>query len=338
MFQLLQKIQRFRIFISYLSIRRLANFSRIILSYLLSFAKLQKFQNHLPYFISIEPANYCNLHCPECPVGNKQISTQEKADFDMSLYVSLIDELKSKLLHVIFYFQGEPFLHPELNKMIQYAHKARLYTTTSTNGQMLTDKTAKEIVLSGLDKLIVSVDGSTQDIYETYRKGGKLSKTIEGIERIVVWKKTLKSATPMIVIQFLVLKTNEHQMKEMKLLAKKLKVDRLTFKTAQLSDFKNGNDLLPTKNKYTRYKIGNDGKYRITKSQPNHCWRLWSGAVVNTKGEILPCCFDKNSEFSFGNIQNNSFSDNWHNKKASDFRRKILQNRKQFEMCRNCTE
>ncbi len=338
MHQFLQKLNRFCIFSGYLSIGRILNFNSIILSYIFSFAKLQKSKNHLPYFISIEPANYCNLHCPECTVGNKQFSTFEKTELDMSLYVSLIDELKSKLLHVIFYFQGEPFLHNDLNKMIHYAHLARLYTTTSTNGQMLTDKTAKEIVLSGLDKLIISVDGSTQDVYETYRKGGKLSKTIEGIERIVALKKTLKSVTPMIVIQFLVLKTNEHQMKEMKLLAKKLNVDRLTFKTAQLSDFKNGNDLLPTKIKYTRYKIGKDGKYRIKGSQPNHCWRLWSGAVVNTKGEILPCCFDKNSEYSFGSIQNISFLNNWHNKKASDFRGKILQNRKQFEMCKNCTE
>jgi radical SAM protein with 4Fe4S-binding SPASM domain len=271
-------------------------------------------------------------------VGNKQISISEQASFDIQLYTKLINELKSKLLHVIFYFQGEPFLHRELNEMIQYAHKARIYTSTSTNGQFITDKIAKEIVISGLDKLIVSIDGSTQEIYETYRKGGKLSKAIEGIERIVACKKALKSATPMIVIQFLVLKTNEHQMKEMKQLAKLLMVDRLIFKTAQLSDFINGNDLLPTKNKFARYNIGKDGKYKIKGNQPNHCWRLWSGAVVNTKGEILPCCFDKNSEFSFGNIHNSSFTENWHNKKASDFRGRILQNRKQFEICRNCTE
>jgi radical SAM protein with 4Fe4S-binding SPASM domain len=65
---------------------------------------------------------------------------------------------------------------------------------------------------------------------------------------------------------------------------------------------------------------------------------MWSGSVINTQGQVLPCCFDKSSQYSFGNIQENTFQNNWQNEKAMDFRANILQNRKQFEMCRNCTE
>ena len=135
----------------------------------------------------------------------------------------------------------------------------------------------------------------------------------------------------------LVLKTNENQLVEMKQLAKSLKVDRLTFKTAQLYEFENGNDLMPTKAKYSRYKKQASGKFVIKNAQPNKCWRLWSGAVINVHGEVLPCCFDKASEYSFGNMSKNSFYSCWHSKKASDFREKIHQNRKLFEICRNCT-
>ena len=226
----------------------------------------------------------------------------------------------------------------KLTEMIDYAHKSKIYTSTSTNGQFLTEKITKEIVLSKLDKIIVSIDGSTQEIYETYRVGGSLQKAITGIENIVKWKKELRSITPFIEIQFLVLSTNEHQMSEMKYLAKKLNVNRLTFKTAQLSNFENGNILLPTNDKYSRYKLLKDGKYHIKSNLSNHCWRMWSGAVINCNGDVLPCCFDKSSEHSFGNINNDSLSNNWNNKKASYFRGKILQNRKQFDICRNCTE
>jgi len=291
----------------------------------------------LPNFISVEASNFCNLQCPECPTGKKQLSSSDCSTIDIIMYKTLIDELKGTLMHVILYFQGEPFLHTQLNELIQYAHEARIYTSTSTNAQFLTNERAKKIVYSGLDKLIVSIDGSTQEVYEMYRIGGNLYKAIEGIKRIVAWKKELKSATPLVEIQFLVLKTNEHQMKEMKQLVKNLGADRLTFKTAQLSNFENGNNLLPVQKLYARYKKGKDGKFHIKGGQPNRCWRLWSGAVVNVQGEVLPCCFDKASEFSFGNIQDSSFTSCWHSEKASDFRGNILQNRKQFDMCRNCT-
>ena len=291
----------------------------------------------MPLFLSVEVTNYCNLHCPECPVGIRKIPKQEKASFDFLLFKNLINELKPTLQHVILYFQGEPLINKELPKLIEYAHKANIYTSTSTNGQFLTNDDAKLLVLSGLDKLIVSVDGATQETYSAYRVGGSLEKTLDGIKYINYWKRELKSKTPLVEMQFLVLKTNEHQLKEMKQLAMNLKVNRLTFKTAQLVDFENGNELMPSIARYSRYKKGSDGKFNLKRTQSNHCWRLWSGAVVNVHGEVLPCCFDKGSEYSFGNINDKSFTEIWHGKNASGFREKILQNRKQFDMCRNCT-
>ncbi len=321
---------------SYLSFNKALNLFRLLFSYIFSIGNLQKHQKCMPFFLSVEVSNYCNLHCPECPVGIRKIAKTEKASFDFSLYKNLIDELKPTLQQIILYFQGEPMLNKQLPQLIEYAHKAKIFTSTSTNGQFLNKEYARLIVISGLDKLIISVDGTTQEVYETYRVGGNLEKTLDGIRHIVFWKNELNSLTPLVEIQFLVLKTNEHQMAEMKQLAKTLKVDRLTFKTAQLYDFEIGNNLLPTKNKYSRYKKMKDGKYVIKGSQSNYCGRLWSGAVVNVHGDVLPCCFDKASEHSFGNIHEYSFSACWQSKKAFDFREKVLENRKQFEMCRNC--
>jgi radical SAM protein with 4Fe4S-binding SPASM domain len=337
MFQIKNKTKRLITLFSYLAISKIINGEKLILSYSLSRLGFQRINQRLPYYISIEASDFCNLHCPECPVGVTKKPKTDRTTFDFALYKKLIDDLSPKLLHAIIYFQGEPMLNNQLADFIRYAHASKIYTSTSTNGQFLTEKTAKEIVLSGLDKLIVSVDGTTQETYQSYRIGGDFQKVLNGIEEVVRWKNILKTATPLLEIQFLVLKTNEHQMHEMRLLAKKLKVDRLTFKTAQLYNFENGNVLMPTKSKYSRYRKNKSGKYEIKKRQSNHCWRMWSGAVVNAHGDVLPCCFDKGSEFSFGNIHENSFYDCWHNEKASGFRAKILQNRKQFEMCRNCT-
>ena len=331
------RIKRLKISLRYLTFYKIINFSRLSFAYLLSYLGIQKLNGMKPGFISIETANYCNLNCPECPVGQREPGKLDRLRFDLDLYKKTIDELKSTLQHVILYFQGEPLLNRQLADFIEYAHKAGVYTSTSTNAQLLYETTAKELVLSGLDKLIISADGSTQETYETYRVGGQLEKALDGIRHVVRWKCEFKSVTPLIELQFIVLKTNEHQMEDMKQIAKMLKVDRLTFKTAQLYNYEDGNKLLTTKSKYARYKLLPNGKYHLKGKQPNRCWRLWNGAVVNAKGDVLPCCFDKESEFSFGNINEKSFAEAWHTKNASDFRAKILQNRKKFEMCRNCT-
>jgi len=331
------KIKRLINLISHLSILKIVNGLKLVVSYLLSYFGFHRFQNIYPHFISIETSNFCNLRCPECPVGIHKIPNPAKSTFEFELFKKLMDDLKPTLQHVILYFQGEPFLCNQLVEFIKYTHKSGIYSSTSTNGQFLNKQTAREIVLSGLDKLIISIDGTTQEVYETYRVGGNLQKAIDGINHITEWKKELRSIKPLVEIQFLVLRTNEHQMKEMQKLAKLLKVDRLTFKTAQLYDFENGSELLTKRNKYARYKRTRDGKYRIKGRQSNRCWRMWSGAVINVHGEVLPCCFDKSSEHSFGNINEQSFLNCWQSTKASNFRSQLTKNRKQFVMCRNCT-
>lgn len=335
--QLFLRLQQLFYYSKYQSTIKLVNSLKLILSYLFSKIYLHNILDVYPFFISVEVTDYCNLRCPECPVGIGSITKTKKSSFDFNLYEKLILELKPTLQHVILYFQGEPFLGIRLIEMIRHTHDAGIYTSTSTNGQFLNEDIAKEIILSGLDKLIVSIDGSTQQVYETYRVGGHLQKALDGIKSLVEWKKTLKSNTPFIEIQFLVLKTNEHQINEMKQLSKSLGADHLTLKSAQLYDFENGNSLLTTKNRYARYKKTREGKYVIKGRQSNSCRRLWSGAVINVNGEVLPCCFDKSSEHSFGNIRKNTFLSCWQSSKANEFRSKFLRDRKQFEMCRNCT-
>ena len=321
--------------LKYLTFRKVFNGSKLLFSYLFSGKQHLIKINASPAFISVEPYNFCQLQCPECPVSLRKDTS--KAFINEQLYTKTINELKDDLLHVIFYFQGEPLLNKKLPEMIQYAHNNRIFTSTSTNAQALDSETARKLVKSGLDKLIISIDGATQDVYEKYRVGGTLEKAIEGVKNITEWKQKLKSITPLVEIQFVVFKTNEHQTEQMKTLSKALKADRLVFKSAQLYNFENGHKLLTSIEKYARYRKTVDGKYEIKNKLKNRCWRLWSGAVLNANADLVPCCFDKDSSHAFGNLKNDSFLSVWHNEKASGFRASILQNRKQYDMCRNCT-
>lgn len=249
-----------------------------------------------------------------------------------------IDELSSHLLYLTFYFQGEPYLNPHFLEMVKYASAKKIYTSTSTNAHYLEDENSRKTVESGLDRLIISIDGTTQDTYEHYRIGGELKKVIEGTKNILRWKMKLKSKTPHIIFQFLVVKSNEHQTEDVKKLAKELGVDEVKFKTAQIYDYKNGNDLIPENKKFSRYFKNGDGKFHIKNPLDNHCWKMWHSAVITWNGMVVPCCFDKDAQHRMGSLTEKSFKEIWNGGEYKNFRSSLLRSRKEIDICKNCSE
>ena len=182
-------------FISKLTPKRVWNGFKVVSSYL--YSRVSKNPTHWgkPLSISFEPTTSCNLRCPECPSGLRSF-TRPTGMLTEDLFKKTINELHDTLTYLLFYFQGEPYLHQGFLELVKYASKHKIYTATSTNAHYLNDTVAKATVESGLDRLIISIDGTTQDTYEQYRVGGYLSKVIEGAKNIVKWKKELNSSTP----------------------------------------------------------------------------------------------------------------------------------------------
>lgn len=291
----------------------------------------------LPISISIEPTTACNLGCPECPSGLKMFS-RDTGNLKEENFRNWIDELSPYLTYINFYFQGEPFIHPKFLSLVKYATEKKIYTSTSSNGHFFKDEIAKQTILSGLDRLIISIDGTTQEVYEKYRIYGNLEKVVEGTRNILTWKKKLKSSTPHVIFQFLVVRHNEHQIEEVKQLAKELGVDEVRFKTAQVYDYENGNVLIPTNERYSRYKKLTNGKYVVKSSLDNHCWRMWSGSVITWDGKVVPCCFDKDALHKLGDLTKQSFTEVWNGQRYQRFRSAIFRSRNQIDICANCSE
>src|SRR6188768_856433 len=246
--------------LSKLTPNRAWNGIRVLSSYYISKWFKKPVQWGYPISISFEPTTSCNLRCPECPSGLRAF-TRPTGMLEKDFFTRTIDEIHKELLYLIFYFQGEPYLNPDFLDMVKYAVDKGIYTATSTNAHYLNDAAAKRTVESGLDRLIISIDGTTQDVYKQYRVGGNIDKVIVGAKNIVKWKKELNSKTPFVFFQFLVVKPNEHQIEDIKQLAKEIGVDQVRFKTAQVYDYANDpNHLIPTLDKYSRYRKGKDGK------------------------------------------------------------------------------
>lgn len=324
-------------FMSKLTFRRCWNGMKVLSSFYLTRWFNKPIQWGLPFSISFEPTTSCNLRCPECPSGLRAF-TRPTGMLEKNFFTETIEELHKEMLYLIFYFQGEPYLNPAFLDMVSFAASKKIYTATSTNAHYLNDENARRTIESGLDRLIISIDGTTQDVYEQYRIGGQLEKVLEGTRNIVKWKKKLKSKTPYIFFQFLVVKPNEHQIDDIKRLANEIGVDDVRFKTAQIYDYKNGNPLIPSINKFSRYKKQPDGTYIIKNSLENQCWKLWHACVITWDGLVVPCCFDKDADYQLGDLKNKSLRTIWHDKAYRAFRQKLLLGRKHIDICANCSE
>jgi radical SAM protein with 4Fe4S-binding SPASM domain len=134
-------------------------------------------------------------------------------------------------------------------------------------------------------------------------------------------------------------KPNEHQVNEIKQLAKEIGVDEVRFKTAQVYDYKNDpNQLIPTTSKYSRYKKNPDGTHIAKNKMANHCWKLWHANVITFDGLVVPCCFDKDAMHQLGNLKNESFKSIWNNSNYKQFRSELMSSRKNIDICSNCSE
>jgi MoaA/NifB/PqqE/SkfB family radical SAM enzyme len=147
-----------------------------------------------PYYASINVTYRCNLKCVHCSLWD-----HPKGEEEMSL-----DELKEvvlKLKHwlnlpAIDILGGEPFLRPEIIKLIRFATEHGMFIHIVTNGTMLTDKRARELIELDVHKIAVSLDGFHSETHDRTRGvEGAFHKTIRGVERLKHWKDELGGTT-----------------------------------------------------------------------------------------------------------------------------------------------
>ena len=332
-------------YIRCLTWRRILNVLRCRLSYLFG-----RSYRHYPTFVALEPADWCMLRCPQCPVGCADMparNMKEKHVMTPELYRRIIDEIAPYTHTVIFHFQGEPLLSPYLADMVSYAHERRMFTMFSTNAQLLTTEVARALAEAGLDRIIISIDGLTQATYEHYRRGGSLQRALISMRALADLPKNIR---PEIVLQCLRLRSNEQEWKMFEEQYNMLGADRLEMKTAQFYDFSHGNDDMPTDSRFCRYEKRSDGLWYIKNPLHNRCYRLWSGCVITAEGEVRPCCYDKSGKYALGSLYSisrenrkvkttmSSLGEVLHSKVAEDFRTRVFSSRKDIDICCNCDE
>jgi radical SAM protein with 4Fe4S-binding SPASM domain len=323
-------------FLTCLNVKKIRNGLGLIRSYYSAKRKEPASITHLPIALSIEPTTSCNLRCPQCPSGLRSFS-RPTGMLELQTVEKILHDTGDTLLFLIFYFQGEPYLNPQFNRMVRMAADKKIYTMTSSNAHYFDTDKAEDVIKSGLSRLIISIDGIDQESYAHYRIGGKLHKVLEGTSELVKAKKRLKSSTPYIVWQFIVFKHNQHQLADIRKMAKQYGVDHLQIKTAQVYDYETGDQWIPDNPQYSRYEKS-EGGIVFKNNLLNHCWKMWHSAVITWDGNVVPCCFDKDAQHKMGNIHQQHFEQIWNGETYSHFRKQLFKGRKEIDICKNCSE
>ena len=181
-----------------------------------------------PILGSIDAANLCNLRCPMCMVGNRELD-HPRGRMSLDVFRTIMREVGPALIHLELYRYGEPLLNPELPEMIRVAAREYLCRTrVSTNLAMpLADDAIQHLLDSGLDTLVVAADGPDQETYARYRRGGSIEAVLDNLRRIVAARAAkADNRSPRIVWQYLVFAHNEDRVAETRRLARRIGVDR----------------------------------------------------------------------------------------------------------------
>jgi radical SAM protein with 4Fe4S-binding SPASM domain len=255
-----------------------------------------------------------------CP--NKELKKEDKGYLDLSLYKKIINESQDFIFDVNLAHRGESLLHPQVAEMIDYAKKRNVFTRLHTNGSLLTEKKAYEIIQAGLDRLSFSFDGYDKETYERIRERGDFDKTITNIIRFLEIKKTTGKKKPVTAIEVIDFgKETSYESagakKEFMNNFRNLPLNDLAFK--ELHNWAGEIE----KKKYS-------GEYLI-------CPFPWNALIIYWDGSVLPCTQDFFGYYVLGNVKDSSLKEIWNNEKMVNLRKKLITREiEELNTCSNC--
>lgn len=261
----------------------------------------------------IEPTDLCNLKCTICYLQNTKLK-REKHRMFFGEFKKIVDDIQSHCIYISLFYAGESLLNRDVYDMVEYSNRNNIITSISTNAMLMNEESCRNLITSGLDRLIISFDGATKKSYEKIRKGAKWETVINNIKTMIRLRKELKSKKPFVSLQMVVTKDNEYEIELFKKLADDLNVDEAyakslyTYPTGSDKFFKKIVKLNPSK-KYRRKVI----------SMRENCTALWR-PLVTCSGDVYPCCYDEDSRYPMGNTNEDSFWNIWWSEKYQNFR------------------
>jgi MoaA/NifB/PqqE/SkfB family radical SAM enzyme len=264
--------------------------------------------------------------------------SRARGDMSLVLFKKIIDSFeKDEIKKINLWNFGEPLLNKDIFEMVRYAAKKGIRTIISTNSTMLDREIRKNILCSGLDTIIVCLDGMKKESHEKYRVGSNFEDIVNNIKALASEKKNSASKTK-IRLQMLLTKENGKEINKLKEFAKSLGVDELALKDISLGSWNNdkeklAKEWLPEDKKYSRYEDYNTLKIKRKSEKCTWCKR--NGTIL-WNGDVTICCYDFDGKHIFTNVLKEDFRKVLLSDKMTKIRNKIAN--RQYEKCKECQE
>jgi MoaA/NifB/PqqE/SkfB family radical SAM enzyme len=254
-----------------------------------------------PRSLRLETSTFCQLKCPSCETAKGIIQDNIGSGFlKLKDFQKVVDE-NSWISHIELSNWGEIFLNPEFSDILVYAYKKSVALTANNGANLNTVKetTLKNLVRYKFRHIKCSIDGSSQETYNIYRKNGNFERVIENIKIINHYKSLYKSNYPLLTWQFIAFGHNEHEIQSARQMANSLNM-KFWIKLSWDEEFS------PVKNvdlvkSATDSKVASRSeyyqKYGIDYKQKRICSQLWRVPQINWDGRILGCCFNYWGDF-----------------------------------------
>jgi len=256
--------------------------------------KLKRITTHShPYLLIIDPCNFCNLRCPLCPTGFNDLG-RSQAMLSFEHFRHYFDPFAPYLFEVYLHNWGESLLNKEVYRMIEYAQRSNVGTNLSSNFVEVSSMDLDRILDSGLEYLVVSLDGTTQEVYSKYRVRGNLEKVVTNLSELLRRRRARGLRYPVVEWQYIVMKHNEHQIPDAQRLAKQLDVDLLRFIPVGLPYESTDRKALAEEwfplTVTGRVETNQEEQQFGQAGKPGPCFYLYRSMVINSDGGVSPCC------------------------------------------------
>lgn len=279
--------------------------------------------SNFPYQLNIELTNLCNLRCISCPYGQMK---RLKGNMDYELFKKIVNEIKNyKVNNVWLHLFGDPLLHPEISKFIEYIKKNTSINDVgfSTNCVLLNKEVSLKIINSGLDKIRMCLDGISKDTYEKIRIHSDFDKVVSNITDFLKLRNEIGKETPRVELQIIYMKNTKEEIEEFKKKWLPLLKEKDTLHVQKFINFGGQVDNLSTTRKKWVNKLP--------------CLRLWNSLSICWDGKVTACCYDSDCKLFVGDLSTNTIKDIWNGNKMNQLKEMHLKGESnKLPLCAEC--